>query len=66
MAALGMGSASAARGRSAGFTDYVAKKPKGSRGVHRYSLADIGLDAAEERQRFADYTAHYGVREEND
>jgi hypothetical protein len=47
-------------------TDYVAKKPKGSRGVHRYSLADIGLDAAEERQRFADYTAHYGVREEND
>ncbi len=51
---------------AAKIADYVAKKPKGSRGVHRYALADVGLDAAEERRRFSTYTAHYGVHEEND
>ncbi len=44
--------------------DYAKAKPKGSRGVHRYSLSDAGLDAATERRRFAFYTRHFGVREE--
>jgi hypothetical protein len=45
--------------------EYAAGKPKGSRGEHRYSLEDAGLDAAAERQRFGFYTGHYGVREES-
>ena len=44
--------------------DYARAKPKGSRGVHRYSLEDVGIDAAAERERFSFYTRHYGVREE--
>ena len=44
--------------------DYAKAKPKGSRGVHRYSLEEVGLDAAAERERFSFYTRHYGVREE--
>ncbi len=44
--------------------EYAHEKPKGSHGVHRYSLSGIGLDAAAERARFAFYTGHYGVREE--
>ena len=42
---------------------YAASKPKGSRGVHRYSLDEIGLDGREERERFRFYTEHYGVTE---
>lgn len=45
--------------------EYAAQKPKGSRGTHRYSLGEIGLDAREERERFAFYMAHYGVAEES-
>ena len=44
--------------------EYARAKPKGSRGVHRYSLSEVGLDAAAERERFSFYTEHYGVREE--
>ncbi len=44
--------------------DYAKAKPKGSRGVHRYSLSEVGLDASTERDRFAFYTRHFGVREE--
>ncbi len=44
--------------------EYAREKPKGSRGVHRYSLEEVGLDAAVERERFSFYTDHYGVREE--
>ena len=42
---------------------YAASKPKDSRGVHRYSLDEIGLDGREERERFRFYTEHYGVTE---
>jgi hypothetical protein len=41
--------------------DYAAHKPKDSRGPHRYSLAEIGLDAAAERERFRFYTDRYGI-----
>jgi hypothetical protein len=44
--------------------DYVKRKPKGSRGVHHYSLAEMGLDAETERRRFAFYCDHFGVAEE--
>lgn len=43
---------------------YAVAKPKDSRGAHRYSLAQVGLDAAEERERFAFYMDHYGVAPE--
>ena len=43
---------------------YIAKKPRGSHGVHHYSLAEMGLDAAVERKRFAFYCDHFGVAEE--
>ena len=33
-------------------------------GVHHYSLAEMGLDAAVERKRFAFYCEHFGVAEE--
>ncbi len=44
---------------------YAARNPKDSRGPHRYSLNEIGLDADEERERFAFYMAEYGVPEES-
>ncbi|MBW2274785.1 MAG: sulfotransferase [Deltaproteobacteria bacterium] len=44
--------------------DYAAHKPKGSRGTHRYSLEEVGIDAGEERERFRFYMERYGVAEE--
>jgi hypothetical protein len=44
--------------------DYVTGKPRGAHGVHHYSLAEMGLDAAVERKRFAFYCDHFGVAEE--
>ncbi len=44
--------------------DYVATRPKGTFGAHRYSLADTGLDPAEERARFRAYQARYDVPDE--
>lgn len=43
---------------------YASDKPKDSRGPHRYSLEEIGLDAGAERERFRFYTDHYDVTEE--
>lgn len=45
--------------------DYAAKKPKGSRGEHQYSLAQLGIDAQQERERFDFYTRHYGIAAED-
>ena len=44
---------------------YAKRKPKGAHGAHRYSLAEVGLDAEAERERFAFYRERYGVREES-
>jgi hypothetical protein len=44
--------------------DYAASKPKGSRGAHRYSLEEIGLDPEEERERYRFYLEHFGVASE--
>jgi hypothetical protein len=43
---------------------YAAGKPRDSRGAHRYSLEEIGLDPGAERERFRFYTDHYDVTEE--
>ena len=44
--------------------DYLARKPRGAHGVHRYSLEAFGLDPARERERFAFYRERFGVAEE--
>jgi hypothetical protein len=41
--------------------DYLASKPKGKFGVHRYDPARLGLDESGLRAQFADYIAHYDV-----
>jgi hypothetical protein len=43
---------------------YLAAKPKGKHGAHRYTFADVGLDEAHVRATFAGYVAHYGITEE--
>ncbi len=43
---------------------HLAARPRGAHGTHEYSLADTGLDAARERERFARYQATYGVPDE--
>jgi hypothetical protein len=40
---------------------YVAAKPRGKFGVHRYSPEDWGFDPATLRERMRPYTDHYGV-----
>jgi hypothetical protein len=44
--------------------DYLAAKPQGRHGAHRYTLADVGLDDDHVRATFAAYVAHYGIVEE--
>jgi hypothetical protein len=44
--------------------EYLAAQPQGSRGAHRYSLTDTGLDPAAERERFRRYQAQYDVPDE--
>ncbi len=44
--------------------DYIAAKPKASRGAHRYSLEEMGLDPASERERFRDYQERFQVPDE--
>jgi hypothetical protein len=43
---------------------YIAEKPRGAHGVHRYALEDWGLAAAEERDRFRFYCERFGLDEE--
>jgi hypothetical protein len=44
--------------------DYLAAKPKGKHGEHRYTFADVGLDEDSVRATFAKYVDHYGITEE--
>ncbi|RIL03057.1 MAG: sulfotransferase [Proteobacteria bacterium] len=44
---------------------YLAAKPKGRHGAHRYAFAHTGFDRAAERARFADYQRRYGVPSED-
>lgn len=43
---------------------YLDAKPKGAHGHHEYSLAELGLDAADLRRRFADYQRAHRVPDE--
>jgi len=43
---------------------HLAAHPKGKHGAHEYTLADFGLAEATVRDRFADYTEHFGVERE--
>ena len=43
---------------------YLRAKPQGKHGRHRYTFADTGLDAGEERARFASHIARFGIPEE--
>jgi hypothetical protein len=45
--------------------DYLAAKPKGRHGAHRYEFADVGLDEASVRATFSRYVEHYGITEES-
>jgi hypothetical protein len=45
--------------------DYLAAKPKGKHGEHRYSFADVGLVEESVRATFARYVGHYGIVEES-
>jgi Sulfotransferase family len=40
---------------------YLAANPKGSRGAHRYDVAEFGLRPDELRQRFAGYIERYDI-----
>jgi len=40
---------------------YLAEKPQGKFGRHRYSPEEWGFDSGELRERFRPYTDHYGV-----
>ena len=41
--------------------DYLAHKPRGKFGVHRYEAEDWGFDAAELRERLRPYIEHFGI-----
>jgi hypothetical protein len=43
---------------------YLAAKPKGKHGEHRYTFDDVGLAEDHVRATFAAYVAHYGITEE--
>ena len=44
---------------------YLAGRPKDQHGKHEYSFADLRLDPAVERERFARYQRHFSVPEES-
>jgi hypothetical protein len=43
---------------------YVARKPRGKHGAHRYDFAALGHDAGAERARFRTYQERFGVPSE--
>ncbi|WP_317928641.1 sulfotransferase [Halioxenophilus sp. WMMB6] len=45
-------------------TAYLEAKPREKHGAHNYSFADTGLNLEEERAKYAEYQAHFGVPSE--
>jgi hypothetical protein len=41
---------------------YVAEKPKGKFGKHKYSPEEWGFDRAKLREKMLPYTDHYGIK----
>jgi hypothetical protein len=56
---LSLGAPAEARMRA-----YLAGKPRGRHGEHRYALEHTGLERARERERFRSYQERYGVPSE--
>ena len=52
------------RGHDARIRDYLATKPQGKHGEHRYTFGDVGLDEDHVRATFAAYVTHYTITEE--
>jgi hypothetical protein len=48
-------------GARAAMTRFVDANPKNKHGVHRYSLAEYGLDRDAELRRFGDYCARFNI-----
>jgi hypothetical protein len=44
--------------------EYLARRPRGRHGEHRYALADLGLDGDELRESYAGYCDAYDVPDE--
>ncbi|MFC0396833.1 sulfotransferase family protein [Paraburkholderia rhizosphaerae] len=44
--------------------EHIARKPAGGYGKNVYRFADFGLRPDEERERYRDYIAHFGIDEE--
>jgi hypothetical protein len=44
--------------------DYLAAKPRHKFGKHDYRFGDLGLDLAQERERFAGYQERFGIASE--
>lgn len=44
---------------------YLASKPRGSKGRHRYSPEDFGLTAGDIRSAFGDYFERFSIRPEH-
>ena len=44
---------------------YLAEKPKGKFGKHRYTPEEWGIDPAAFRERMRPYTDHYGIQLED-
>ncbi len=44
--------------------EYVSARPRGRHGSHEYAFAELGLDVAAERIRFAPYTSRFDVPDE--
>lgn len=44
--------------------DHLDGQPSSAHGMHRYSLADTGLDPVRERERFGRYQRHYDIDDE--
>jgi phosphatidylethanolamine-binding protein (PEBP) family uncharacterized protein len=49
---------------AAGMRRYLAQHPQHRYGVHRYTLAQFGLDPAEETHRYGAYRAYFGILSE--
>jgi phosphatidylethanolamine-binding protein (PEBP) family uncharacterized protein len=43
---------------------FLAANPRDKHGPHRYTLADAGLDAAAERERYRAYQERFGIQPE--
>ena len=43
---------------------YLAAKPKGKHGAHRYDFAATGFELGAERERFRGYQQQYGIASE--